>query len=81
MREAWIRDEMERLKGDPGSAFFSLIGNAGMSLDELSQYMSEEELAQVAPHIEYRRHWERENPEKAKEILEHNTRYRTAWGE
>tara|TARA_R100001079_G_C4448974_1_gene152603 strand:- start:1100 stop:1681 length:582 start_codon:yes stop_codon:yes gene_type:complete len=81
LRENWIREELERNKDDIGSAFYGLHGIAGVNLDELHQYMNEEQLAQVADELEYFINWENENPERAKEIRENNLRNRTSWGE
>lgn len=86
LRDGWIRDEIERNyalgpKGNSGSLFYLLRGMAGLNLDEMAQYMSEEQLAQVASEIEHFTNWENENPEKAKEIRENNLRNRTSWGQ
>lgn len=81
LRESWIREELERNKADIGSAFYGIHGMAGLNLDEMAQYMSEEQLAQVAKEIEHFTNWENENPERAKEIRENNLRYRTSWGQ
>lgn len=81
LRDSWILEELERHKNDLGRAFNVLRGVAGVNLDELSQYMNEEQLAQVASDIEHFTIWENENPEKAKEIRENNLRYRTSWGQ
>lgn len=81
LRENWIREEIERQKDHIGSALYSLHGMGGVNLDELAQYMSEEQLAQVAREIEHFTNWESENPERAKEMRENNLRNRTSWGE
>ena len=81
LRESWILEELERYKNDLGRAFYGLRGVAGVNLDELSQYMNEEQLAQIASQIEHGTNWENENPERAKEIRENNLRSRTSWGQ
>jgi len=81
LREGWILEELENPKTSPEELFYLLSGVSGVNLDELSQYMNEEQLAQIASNIEHSTNWQNENPERAKEIRENNLRYRTSWGQ
>ena len=83
LRDSWIRGEIGQKKDYLGNLFHTLHGTAGVNLDELDQYLDEEQMSQgeILGLIDHFQDWERENPEMAEKIREDNIRYRTSWGQ